>query len=133
MILIDSSAWIEYYRKNGSAEIKKAVISAIKKDKAAINGIIQVEILAYASTAKDYQDLSSDFSSFHWFDLGKDEFKLAAGTGKILSDKGMTVPATDLIIAASAQTADAALLHCDRHFEIIASYVNFTTISLLKG
>jgi len=42
-------------------EIKKAV----KEDKAAINGIIHVEILAFTATEEDYENLTSDFSSFH--------------------------------------------------------------------
>lgn len=131
MILIDSSAWIEFYRKDGLTEIKKTVKNAIKEDKAVINGIIHVEILAFASKAEDYENIDSDFSSFHWFDLGKHEFTLAASIGKELREKGITIPATDLIIAASAQTSNASLLHYDRHFEIIASCCNFSTISPL--
>lgn len=131
MILIDSSAWIEFYRKDGLTEIKKAVKNAIKEDKAAINGIIHVEILAFTATEEDYENLTSDFSSFHWFNLEKHEFKLAANIGKELREKEITIPATDLIIVASAQTSNASLLHYDRHFEIIASYYNFPTISPL--
>ena len=67
MILIDSSAWIEFYRKDGLTEIKKAVKNAIKEDKAAINGIIHVEILAFTATEEDYENLTSDFSSFHQY------------------------------------------------------------------
>lgn len=47
MILIDSSAWIEYYKPMGDTQIKKAVYTAIQNDEAAINGIILVEIAGF--------------------------------------------------------------------------------------
>ena len=49
MIVIDSSAFIEYYRGAGLEEVQDAVAAAIAADEVAVNGIIQVEICAFAS------------------------------------------------------------------------------------
>lgn len=35
--------------------------------------------------------------------------------------RGITIPATDLLVAACARHHEVALLHHDRHFELIAS------------
>jgi hypothetical protein len=45
MKLIDSSAWIEYYRKDGDTHYKEEIIKALKENNAAICGIIKTELL----------------------------------------------------------------------------------------
>ena len=132
MTLIDSSAWIEYYSKTGLEEIMDLVSDAIRKNEAAINGIVHVEILAYASRDQNYDDLRTDFSSFLWIKLSKTVFDLAVEMGRLLRTIGLTVPTTDLIVASSARDAEASLLHYDAHFEKMADHVSLTTISPLK-
>ena len=88
----------------------------------AVNGLVCVEILAFARNESDRHKLESDFRSFHWLDLGRPQFDLAAATGFSLRRQGLTVPATDLIIAASAVQASATLLHVDAHFDLIAQH-----------
>jgi hypothetical protein len=61
MILVDSSALVEYYRPNGFPEAQAAVTEAIEADAAAINGIIQVEVLGFASGRDSFDDLLQDF------------------------------------------------------------------------
>ena len=45
MFLIDSSAWIEYLRPNGSKKVKQRVREVLEKDEAVTCGIVVVEIL----------------------------------------------------------------------------------------
>ena len=47
MTLIDSSAWIEYYRRGGSREVRDAVFSTIRDNRAATNGAVLVEVAAH--------------------------------------------------------------------------------------
>ena len=122
MILVDSSALLEYYRPAGDPGARTAVEEAIAEDLAAVNGIVRVEILAFARTESDRDKLESDFRSFHWLDLGRLQFDLAAAMGFSLRRQGIAVPATDLIIAASAIQASATLFHVDGHFDLIAQH-----------
>jgi len=50
MKLIDSSAWIEYYRKEGNKEYKACISDAIQNNAAAVNGVIYLEILVFKNT-----------------------------------------------------------------------------------
>jgi hypothetical protein len=120
MILVDSSALIEWYRPEGDADVRAAVRSAIAGDRIAINGIIQAEILPFARSERERDAIASDFWAFHWLDLGRSTFDLASSVGFELRRQGITVPATDLVIAACAIEAGAELLHMDSHFEQIA-------------
>ena len=120
MIVVDSSALIEYYRPSGETAVRTRVAQAVAADQVAINGIIQVELMAFARSAADREALAADFRAFHWLELGRDQFDLAAEIGFSLRQEGVTVPATDLVIAASAIVAGARLYHLDAHFDDIA-------------
>ena len=121
-ILLDSSALIEYYRPLGSPVVQAAVAEAIGAERAAINGIIQVEIVAFAPDEASYRKLLADFQAFHWLDLGSEEFSLATELGFRLRRQGITVPPTDLIIAASGIRVGATVYHVDGHYDMIARH-----------
>ena len=71
------------------------------EDEVAVNGLIQVEIVSYAASVAARDRLISDFKAFHWLDLKRADFALASDLGFQLRQGGLTIPATDLIIAAS--------------------------------
>jgi hypothetical protein len=133
MIVVDSSALIEYYRPGGDARVREAVAAAIATDQVAVNGIIQVEILAFASGEAERALLTSDFEAFHRLDLAAADFELACELGFNLRRRGITVPATDLIIAASAIRAEAHLLHVDSHFSQIGKVSGLTATDLASA
>ncbi|HVT18698.1 MAG TPA: PIN domain-containing protein [Thermoanaerobaculia bacterium] len=120
MIVADSSALIEYYRKGGNSRVQDAVAAAIAGDELAVNGIIYVEVIGFAADQSERHALLEGFRAFHRLAITDAELDLAASIGFDLRRRGRTVPATDLIIAASAIHAQAELLHVDDHFEEIA-------------
>ena len=67
-------------------------------------------------------ELEADFQAFHWLELQRRDFDLATELGFVLRRQGLTIPATDLMIAASGIRADARLLHRDRHFDQVAQH-----------
>ncbi len=40
MILVDSSVWISYFRKDGSEKLKELIKTAILHDEVGVNGVI---------------------------------------------------------------------------------------------
>jgi len=129
MILVDSSALIDYYRPAGLPGVRSAVAKVIEADLVAINGVIQVEVLAFADVIS-YRKLVSDFKVFHWLALHETEFDLATEIGFSLRRKAITIPATDLIIAASAIHSDAILYHVDSHFDTISKHCDLKSRNL---
>ncbi len=132
MKLIDSSAWIEYYRKVGNREYKSCISDAIQNNTAAVNGIIYLEILVSTKTQSEYDDILSDFSALHHLELDDRVFQKASKIGFDLRRKGITIPATDLIIAASAIVADVELIHFDSHYSYIAEQYPLKIVSRLE-
>ncbi|HEX6904775.1 MAG TPA: PIN domain-containing protein [Thermoanaerobaculia bacterium] len=129
MILVDSSAWVEYYRTTGLRDVTEAVARVIADDLCAVNGVIQVEILGYAAGSNLAQMLA-DFKAYNWITLTDADFDLATEMGFFLRRKGVTLPPTDLIIAASAIRTDVVLYHVDSHFDKAAQYFNLKSKNL---
>lgn len=127
MIVLDTSVLIEYYRPGGDSRIRAAVLKAMGDGDIAVNGIIQVELLAFAAGEEERRTLVSDLQAFHFLELGREQFDLACDLGFTLRRGGFTIPATDLVIAASAITAQAELFHADGHFDRV------TEVSDLKA
>ncbi len=120
MILVDSSCWVEYYRAGGERRVQDAVAEAIETDQVATCGLVKVEILPFLHSAEQFLAVLEDFSACAWLTTGEAEYDLAVRLGRALRARGLTVPATDLVIAATAVGHDALLLHVDRHYEQIA-------------
>lgn len=130
MIVVDSSALIEYYRPAGSPRVRSAVAEVIEEDLVAINGVIQVEVLAFASAKANYWKLLSDFKVFHWLELQETDFDFASEMGFSLRRNAITLPANDLIIAASAIRSGATLLHVDSHYDVLSLHSDLKSKNL---
>ncbi len=132
MILVDSSVWITYYRPGVPEKIENLLKEIILADMAAINGIIMTEVLSGISKLKEYEMVSSDFKGFHYLKITEDVFSNASLTGSALRRKGISVPATDLIIASSAIITDCIIYHMDSHFDVIAKHTGLKAKNLLN-
>lgn len=120
MFLIDSSAWIEYLRPDGSRKIKERIRDILQKEEAVCCGIVIVEILRGAKNEKDFQKLWDSLISLPQIPIDNAVIERASRWGFTLDRKGRVVSTTDLLIASSAYK-NACLLHLDNDFEIIAS------------
>jgi len=123
MFLIDSSAWIEYLRPNGSRKVKDRVREILEKDNAVSCGIVIVEILRGAKDEKTFQLLRETLSSLAQIRIDETIIERAAEFGFRLDRKGKNVSTIDLFIAAAAYEKAAVVLHLDSNFETIASAV----------
>jgi predicted nucleic acid-binding protein len=128
MKIADTSAWIEYYRKNGRKNYKTEMIHAIKNNICAVCGIIKIELLVHAKSKNEYDLLDSDLSGLHWLEINKGVINQASEIGYSLKRKGITIPSTDLIIASCTLANKAELIHLDKHFEEIKKHYPLKTI-----
>jgi predicted nucleic acid-binding protein len=122
MFLIDSSAWIEYLRPNGSQRVKERIRNILQQEKAVCCGIVVVEILRGAKTEKDFQMLRNALTALPQIPIDATVIERAAKWGFLLDRKGKDVSTTDLLIA-SASYKQASIVHLDRDFQMIAAVV----------
>ncbi len=121
-VLIDTSAWIEFYHPQGSPEVKRAVTEALERHEIAAVAPVVVELLSGAKTEKDYEALQADLEALSLLPLREEEALAAARLAWTLARAGQRVPTIDLLIAAAAQVHGYEIWHFgDGHFQTITS------------
>lgn len=117
-ILVDTSAWIDYFNKPNS-KIGKAVEKIIKQEKAFIAGIILTELLQGARAQEEYDVLLDSMLALPVLETELDTWIETGELAFTLRRQGITIPTTDLIIATLALRDNCAILTLDHHFQKI--------------
>ncbi|MBT5902225.1 MAG: PIN domain-containing protein [Opitutaceae bacterium] len=117
-VLIDSSAWIEFLRRTGEPELKAQVADILGTGRAVFTCPIAFELRAGARKS-EVRALDEALSFAERIELTPRHWDLAAKHAATLRAKGITVPASDLLIATVAADSGVALLARDQHFEMI--------------
>jgi predicted nucleic acid-binding protein len=121
-ILIDTSAWIVSFKKSGDAQLKEFLKNSILSGIAATSPIIILELLQGCRTVQERDALEIKLESLDILFITSSVWKQAYELGFSLRRKGVTIPTTDLIIAAVAIENNSMILHHDEHYEMIAQY-----------
>ena len=126
LFLVDTSVWVMALRKDFQPAAKDRMEYLLIENRVAICGIIRLEILGGARAEKEFYTLKSRLDSLHQLEtIWNDACELAF----TLRRKGVIVPYTDILIASSALSAGATLLHFDRHFDLIAGITDLNVES----
>ena|SRR5712692_1429280 len=124
LYLVDSSVWLEVLPgRAGSESLRQRIDGLLTADVVAIVGMVRLELLAGARTDSEWQRLNELLSGLHSLLTDEALWEQAARMGFELRRHGMTVPSTDLVIAAAAVDAGAVLIHRDHHFDQIAAHL----------
>ncbi|MBI5485489.1 MAG: PIN domain nuclease [Deltaproteobacteria bacterium] len=123
MILLDTSALIEFLNRTGSCHDKAVEELISNETDIAIAEITLTEVLQGIRSDRDYLEVRSSLMTLSALSLkNHDSYVKAADIYRKCRSKGLTVRSTvDLLIAQTAIEHNAELLHNDRDFEAIAS------------
>lgn len=92
----------------------------IREDRAATNGVVLAELLQGARTVGEASELRLALDTTVWLESGRDVYARAGTLGSELRRRGKTVPITDRITAAAAESVGGGVLTLDDHFEELA-------------
>jgi predicted nucleic acid-binding protein len=116
--LIDTSAWIEFFRAKGDPLIKAHVRDLMAIKKAAYTCPVAFELVTGARK-EELDDLRAGLNLASRIVLLPEHWNLAASSNAALRAKGVNIPASDLLIATVAHSGKTPLLAKDAHFETI--------------
>ncbi|MDY6892123.1 MAG: PIN domain nuclease [Chloroflexota bacterium] len=119
-VIIDTSAWIESFRPKGDARLKETVKRLIIEGAVLLPGIIKVEILRGTKSQEEYNRLDELLRGLIYLPVEEGFWERLSGFSFKLLRQGVTVPLTDTYIALIAMENNVPILHCDRHFDLIA-------------
>jgi predicted nucleic acid-binding protein len=132
VILVDSSAWIEFQRATGSA-VDKRLTKAIQTDEPlATLGVVVLEVLAGARDERHARDLRRLLDRCSFVPLEEpSDWELAAALYRACRRTGTTVRRLpDCLIAVLAVRVGADLLHQDADFNAIAQHAPLAVVEL---
>ncbi len=122
MVLVDTSAWIEFFRATGSATHHRIRGDLGSLAALATTDVILMEVLAGARDAGHLQRLRRLLSGSRMLPLqGLADFEDAAALYRTCRAQGITIRRlTDCLIASVAIRTGVPLLHADHDFDLIA-------------
>jgi predicted nucleic acid-binding protein len=122
MILIDTSAWVEFLRDTGSPVCRR--VDAVLSKKVATCDPIRMEILAGARDDNHLNDLRRLLARASVAPTTAADYEQAATYYRTCRRNGQTVRRLiDCLIASVAIRADVAILHADRDFDTLARHI----------
>lgn len=131
MILVDTSAWIEYLRATGSP-IECYLRAALRDRRTlATSGVIMLEVLAGARDESHARDLRRLLDRCRLLAAEEpSDYEAAAALYRACRRAGITIRRPpDLLIATIAMRTGASLLHLDADFTAIASTAPLRVVS----
>lgn len=113
MILVDTSAWFEFFRCR--EPLASAVDDALASNTACLCGPVSAE-LRRGLTKTERTRVLPLLTGCHWLPQPDDLWAEAGDLGYALRRQGVTAKTVDLLIAVHALTHSATLLTSDRDF-----------------
>lgn len=133
LFLVDTSAWLLALRKDFLPVVKDRIDHLLREDAIVTTGIVKLEILGGTKTGKEFQRLKSRFDALYAVETDSLLWEEAYGLAFKLRRKGVTVPYTDILVAACAIKAEAVVLHADAHFDLMKKHVGLSVESCVRA
>jgi predicted nucleic acid-binding protein len=129
VILVDTSAWIEFLRASGHPVHLTLKCHLTQRSPIATTEIVIMELLAGTRSRREYTGLRARLLALPQLALrGLPDFETAAELHRTCRRKGETVrKLIDCLIAAVAIREGVMVLHNDRDFEVLARHTRLRT------
>ncbi len=119
LLLIDKSA------------LERATPETLELGEVCVCAVVRLEMLYSAQSKRDYSDIEDSLAAFRDLSVDVETIQTAVTAHRELGQKGHhRLPIPDLLIAACAQQHQAAVLHVDRHYDVLAEVLAFEPVRL---
>ena len=121
MILIDTSAWIEFLRDTGSPACEH--VGKLLGEEFAVCDAVRMEVLAGARNERHLSNLRRLLARAVAVPTEPVDYEEAAALYRLCRRRGETVrKLMDCLIAAIAIRAGTSVFHCDNDFNVLARH-----------
>jgi len=131
VILVDSSAWVEYQRATGSAADGRLTEAIENGERLATTGLVVLELLAGARDERQAHDLRRLLARCRFLPLEEpSDHEAAAALYRTCRREGTTIRRLpDCLIAIVAMRTGSMLLHQDADFVAISRHLPLAIVS----
>jgi len=115
--LIDTSAWIEYFRCDGDSKTRERVVESVRSQKAVLCYMALLELMRGNRHQREKAGLVAETLPLLATDVNC--WEKAVDFAIRASEAGKSVPNTDILIFACGIAHRARIIHQDRHFDTL--------------
>ncbi|TVR71292.1 MAG: PIN domain-containing protein [Spirochaetaceae bacterium] len=119
MTLIDTSAWMEALRRDGDEGVRAQVKRLLQAGHAVLCDIVILELWNGARGEYERSRLQQITETLDRVPTTDAVWTMAQNLATTCRMQGITVPSTDLLIAATSRVHGLELLEADSHFQMI--------------
>lgn len=117
-VIIDTSVWVDYF-KGRKSKIVEETRKLIVSNRAVLTGISLAELLIGTRDGVQRGLLIDALTALDYIEVNDTVWIKAGELGAELNQKGITVPLTDLLIAALSVQHKCEIFTADKHFNYI--------------
>ena len=123
-VLVDTSAWIDFFRKKESS-LSKKLREHLELNQVYYTGPIAVELYQGAKTNKEIEVLDQLLQDIHYVEITRTHYHHAGQISHRAARSGKIFSIVDLILAVVAHDENLTLLSLDAHFKEISKFCPF--------
>ena len=129
MVIVDTSAWIEYFQ-DGLPRVANKVDLCLEKDLVGIGDLVYSEVIQGIRSARERREVSGLLLSLPHFDMvGFSIAEESASNYRLLRSKGVTIRKTiDVLIGTFCAEHGLQLIHHDSDFDLMAEHIGLDII-----
>ena len=120
MVLVDTSSWIHFLRPDGDDAVRERVEAVLRAGAARLCPLVRLELWNGAGGERERKVLREFERVIPELAIDDAVWSGARDLAHRCRAAGVTVPATDILIAACARCHGAELEHADGDFDAIA-------------
>lgn len=122
-MLIDTSAWVEAMRRQGDETTRDEVHAALRAGRARFCDVVRLELWNGIGDERERKWLLELEQTIETVPTDDTVWKEARRLAREARRLGLTLPATDLLVAACSRVHGLGILHRDGHFDRLASII----------
>lgn len=126
MILVDSTVWIDFFKKVYSKQKDILESLIVDNNQVCISGLILQEVLHGIKDEYQYKEVKDKLIKLPFVLTDKETYLIASKLYRNLREKGFFIPSMDFTIAACAIQNSLPLFTIDKHFKFIAENSNLS-------
>jgi hypothetical protein len=129
MVIVDTSAWIEYFR-NGVSSVVAKVERCLHRDLVGIGDLVYCELMQGIRSHRQRAEVSSLLMALPHFDMvGFHIAERSAANYRLLRSKGVTVRKTiDVLIGTFCAERGFGIVHYDSDFDLMAGHIGLDVV-----
>ncbi len=114
-VVIDTSVWVDFFRGTVNPRAD-AIEKLVRAGRAVTCGIVQAELLAGIRDESERERLRQGMTGIEYVETTRSTWTKAGNLAAGLRVRGLTLPLSDLVLAAIAVENGFLILSADRHF-----------------